>query len=45
MKTTTEHPFHVPARTIGLISHDGQLIEIASVCSTEAMTTIDQMAA
>ncbi len=51
IKTTAEHPFFVPAQhrfvTAGelkagdqLVSHDGQLITVASVCSTEAVTTV-----
>ncbi len=51
IKTTAEHPFYVPARQAfvpagelkagdKLVSHDGRLIEIASVCSTEAVATV-----
>ncbi len=51
IKTTAEHPFYVPARQAfvpagelkagdKLVSHDGRLIEIASVCSTDAVATV-----
>ncbi len=51
IKTTAEHPFYVPARQAfvpagelkagdKLVSHDGPLFKIASVCSTEAVTTV-----
>jgi hypothetical protein len=51
IKTTAEHPFYVPARQAfvpagelkagdQLVSHDGRLIQIASVCSTEAVSTV-----
>ncbi len=51
IKTTAEHPFYVPAQQRfvpagelkagdELVSHDGHLITVASVCSTEAVTTV-----